>query len=161
MLEEIVAEKKAEEKEERQAKVDVDPVSVKAARWEKVAEESKNLFHTMAKGIDFGKNTHGAESAHMDNAKRQQILTELLSTDPILAETDPHHMAQSYAQMVQLSPELSLQKEVVRGQLRQMAAGQALNPHDASMLSGANNEMLKTQQMRNPQAHQPAQHDKK
>ena len=168
LLEEIAAEKKAEdavekaeESEEKKDKPQVDPVAVEVKRVEKIAEESKNLFHTLAKGVDFGKKTHGADSAQLDNAKRQHILTELLTTDPILSEQDPHHMAQAYLQMIQLSPELSLQKEVVRGQLRQMAAGQALNPHDASLLSGANNEILKTTQMRTPQQPHNPQQEKK
>lgn len=157
LLEEIVAEKKAEDLAEKKVETQADPVAAKAARWEKIAEESKNLFGSLASSIDFGKNTNGAISQHTDNVKRQHLLTELLATDPILSETDPHHMAQAYAQMVQLSPELSMQKEVVRGQLRQMAAGQALNPHDASLLAGANNEVLKTHQLRAPaQPHKPS-----
>jgi hypothetical protein len=102
------------------------------------------------KSFDFGKPAHGTMSAESDNAKRQQLLSELLTTDPILKETDPHHVADAYLQMAQLSPELSLHKEVVRGHLRQAAQGQALNPHDADLLSKANKGILENRDARDP-----------
>ncbi len=120
----------------------------------KLAEEKQNKAETtlqhVFKSFDFGKPGHGHLSAENDNAKRQQLLSELITTDPILKEVDPQHIADAYLQMTQLSPELSLHKEVVRGHLRQAAQGQALNPHDADLLSKTNKGLLENRDMRDP-----------
>jgi hypothetical protein len=135
-----------------------DPVLKQAEEKEK--RVNSTLEHVF-KSFDFGKPVHAELHKQDNNAKRQQLLSELLTTDPILKETNPHEVANAYLQMLSIAPELSMHKEVVRGHLRQAAQGQAINPHDASLLSGANNDLLTTKEMRAPKVeHKPANQSK-
>lgn len=146
IIEEIALEKKAEEVKTPVVE-DIDPVKTAASRWTKVAADDM-LLSKLMKSVDFGKDTGGYLKNHSDNSKRQMIFTELASTDPILSKHEPQRLADAYLQMINLAPELSMQKEVARGQLRQQMANQAMNPHDADILVGTNTDLLKQDALR-------------
>jgi hypothetical protein len=89
------------------------------------------------------KNPGTQSDSIMDNFERQTVLQDLLLRDPILKKEDHNKVIQAYEQIVKLSPDLAMQKEVVRALLRQMVAGQALAPHSSNQLVEANLNMLK------------------
>lgn len=68
------------------------------------------------------------------NLDRKLILLELMHTDPILAHAPKLNILQNYSQLLQLAPNIALNKELVRSQLRSMISGQALSPFDAKQL---------------------------
>lgn len=86
-------------------------------------------------------------SSPMDNLDRKLLLQDLISTDPILKSHDPKQVATAYQQILRLAPELSLEPEVVRSQLRTMMATQAMSPFDAGSLVDTNTKLLKQKLM--------------
>ena len=68
---------------------------------------------------------------YVDNVRRSAILDELASTDPILSEADPKDIVSAYKTLVQASPKMSLNKEIVRAVLRQSVNSVAVSPFDA------------------------------
>lgn len=68
---------------------------------------------------------------HIDNVRRSDILTDLYANDPILSEHDPDEVSNAYQTLVEIAPDMSLNKEVSRSVLRQMVAAQAVSPFDA------------------------------
>jgi hypothetical protein len=79
----------------------------------------------------------------LDNMERKLLLQELMITDPILSKINPAKVARAFEQLLRLSPEISKEKEVVRAELRAMAASQALSTHDADLMSKLDLNMLK------------------
>ena len=82
-------------------------------------------------------------TSHQDNLDRSLLLRELMVTDPILHSSDPKRVVDSYEQFLRLAPELSKEKDVVKGMLRQMVQTQALAPHEAQQLIEANTNFVK------------------
>lgn len=87
------------------------------------------------------------KNTSMDNRERMMLLQDLIMTDDILKKQDPRKIIQAYQQILRLAPHISLEKDVVRAQLRQMLAGQALHPTDANQLVEANTNMMKQHQL--------------
>jgi hypothetical protein len=67
------------------------------------------------------------------NMEREMILADLINNDPYLSEEDPETIARYYGNFINLSPELSGNKEVVRSVLRQAVhnGGGGYSPFDA------------------------------
>ena len=72
-----------------------------------------------------------ALSDRLKNVQRGIMLQDLLVNDPILAEEAPESVVQAYTALLQLAPEVSTNKEVVRAILRQMVHSMAVSPYDA------------------------------
>lgn len=66
---------------------------------------------------------------------RGAMLADLLSSDPILQDADPRHVASIYKSLVATSPRVSLNKEVVRSVLRSAVNSIALSPNDSKVLT--------------------------
>jgi len=73
-------------------------------------------------------------SAELGNAQREIILSELMVTDPFISE-DPDAVVSGYTTLMQLAPELSLNKEVTRAILRQMAHEGTLDTFSAKSIA--------------------------
>lgn len=82
-----------------------------------------------------------------DNFTRKRILQELLLTDEILKQVNPRKVAQAYEVLLQLAPQMSLQKEVVRAFLRQAVQAQGVSPFDANQLIMSNTNLAKQKLM--------------
>jgi len=78
---------------------------------------------------------NATSSANLANKQREILLTELMANDPFISEADPDAVADGYATLMQLAPDLSLNKEVVRAILRQMAHSGALSTFDADSIT--------------------------
>ena len=70
-------------------------------------------------------------SDKLRNIQRQIMLEELASTDPVLADEDPEKIMHAYNSLLQIAPEMSTNKEVVRAILRQSVHSVATSPYDA------------------------------
>lgn len=79
----------------------------------------------------------------MRNFQRQLILEDLITTDPVLQSVDPQLVANAYQTILQLSPEMSMNKEVVRSVLRASTNAEATSPFDAKVLAELENEIGK------------------
>lgn len=82
-----------------------------------------------------------------NNLDRKLILLELMHTDPILAHAPKLNVLQSYSQLLQLAPNVALNKELVRAQLRSMISGQALSLFDGKQLAETDNVLEKQRRM--------------
>lgn len=103
-------------------------------------------------GVDFIKNhasgigspSHPTiPNSSAKNTDRKLLLQELMVADPILSTMEPHRVAGLYEQWARLAPELSMEKEITRGALRQMGSAQALEPHSAQQFIDTNTALLK------------------
>lgn len=65
------------------------------------------------------------------NRTRSDILSDLIVSDPIISEADPDEVVSAYKALVELSPKVSTNKEVVRSVLRQTLSSVAISPYDA------------------------------
>ena len=63
----------------------------------------------------------------LQNTRRELILSELVMNDPILSDEDPEEVASAYNTLVDIAPEGSMNKSVVRAFLRQAVHSQALD----------------------------------
>ena len=72
-------------------------------------------------------------SDRMKNVQRQIILQDLIVNDPVLADEPPENVANAYNTLLQMAPEVSMNKEVVRAILRQSVHSVAVSPYDAEM----------------------------
>jgi len=86
-------------------------------------------------------------TSYQDNLDRKLMLQDIMHTDPVLAEIEPKRVADAYQQMLHIAPELSKEKEIVRGTLREMVSSPALSPHTAQMLIEANTKFVKQRMM--------------
>lgn len=84
-----------------------------------------------------------------DNLDRQLLVQELMASDPILSQADPHRVVELYQQLLRLSPEIAKEKEIVRGTLRQMYSAQALSPHDGQQYINTNKDLVELKQLQN------------
>ena len=71
-------------------------------------------------------------SGRLNNLQRTTILQDLIINDPVISEVDPKVTAQAYNTIMELAPEVSLSKEVVRAVLRQSVHALATSPYDAA-----------------------------
>ena len=68
----------------------------------------------------------------LKNRQREVLLQDLIVSDPVLGEADPKLVANAYMSVMQIAPEVSLNKEVVRSILRQAVHATSISPYDAS-----------------------------
>lgn len=80
---------------------------------------------------------------HINNLRRSSILNDLYANDPILSEADPHDVMSAYKTIVESSPEVSMNKEVVRAILRQSVNSVAVSPFDVKQWADLENVLLK------------------
>ena len=85
---------------------------------------------------------------HINNLRRSSILQDLYDNDPILSEANPKELMNAYSTIVQTSPEVSLNKEVVRAILRQSVNSMAVSPFDAKQWADLENVNLKNKVLR-------------
>jgi hypothetical protein len=79
----------------------------------------------------------------MKNLQRQLILEELIVTDPVLKGENPDSVSRAYQTLIQIAPDVSLNREVARSILRQSVQSVAVSPYDAKSWSDLENEMRK------------------
>jgi hypothetical protein len=79
----------------------------------------------------------------MDNVRRQAILAELMSNDPVITGQHPEHVKSAYETLLHLSPKSTLHREVVRAVLRNATAQQAVDPFTAKQLADLEGQHLK------------------
>lgn len=75
------------------------------------------------------------ENEALRDEHRGAILADLLSSDPILQDADPRQVAAVYKSIIQSSPRVSLNKEVVRSVLRGAVNSIAFSPNDMKVLT--------------------------
>jgi hypothetical protein len=78
-----------------------------------------------------GERANKALSERLKNVQRQIMLEDLMTNDPVLSEEDPERVAQAYQAVMQLAPDVSTNKEVVRAILRGVVQSVAISPYDA------------------------------
>lgn len=69
------------------------------------------------------------------NVRRSILLSDLLTNDPIIRDSDPNDIIEAYKTMVMTSPRVSLDKAQVRAFLRSAANSVAISPSDAKIIS--------------------------
>jgi len=74
-------------------------------------------------------------TAGVNNLRRQLILQDLLTTDKVLSQEDPNSVAAAFRSINQISPDTTLNKEVLRSMLRGVVQSVALSPYDAKTLA--------------------------
>jgi len=70
-------------------------------------------------------------SERLKNVQRQLILEDLMTNDPVLSEENPETVSQAYSAVLNMAPELSANKEIVRAILRQAVHSVAISPFEA------------------------------
>ena len=94
-----------------------------------LADTARNYDHSGAeKRIE--KATEG-----VNNLRRQLILQDLLVNDKILSQEDPSSVAAAFRSINQVSPDTTLNREVLRSMLRSAVQSVALSPYDAKTLA--------------------------
>lgn len=71
----------------------------------------------------------------INNIRRQLILQDLLTTDKVLSQEDPSRVAAAFRSVNQISPDSTLNKEVLRSMLRSVVQSVAISPFDAKTLA--------------------------
>lgn len=92
---------------------------------------------------DTAKNYHATDldqriekaTAGVNNLRRQLILQDLLVRDKVLSQEDPNTVAAAFRSINQISPDTTLNKEVLRSMLRSVVQSVALSPYDAKTLA--------------------------
>lgn len=74
-------------------------------------------------------------TAGVNNLRRQLILQDLLVNDKILSQEDPSSVAAAFRSINQVSPDTTLNREVLRSMLRSAVQSVALSPYDAKTLA--------------------------
>ena len=77
-----------------------------------------------------------------DNLTRDEIISDLAMSDPIISEADPKDVVRAYSTLINIAPKVSLQKEIVRSILRQAVNSMAMSPYDAQSYVTLNNAMM-------------------
>ena len=67
----------------------------------------------------------------LKNTQRQILLQDLMVNDPMISEAAPDQVAQTYEAVMQMAPEVTTNKEVMRAILRQAIHSVAISPYDA------------------------------
>ena len=68
----------------------------------------------------------------IENVKRSIMLEDLMLNDPVIADADPDIVTDVYKSLLQTSPGVANNKEVVRSILRQAINSIAISPYDAN-----------------------------
>lgn len=85
--------------------------------------------------------------AELRKIKTQAMLSEFLSTDPVISTYEPDEVANVYNQVVQLAPRTAQQPAVMRGLLRKMLQQQdALEPFEAGQLAEVEERLKKLEE---------------
>ncbi len=71
----------------------------------------------------------------VNNLRRQLILQDLLARDKVLSQEDPNSVVAAYRSVHQVSPDTTLNKEVLRSMLRSAVQSVAISPYDAKTLA--------------------------
>lgn len=71
----------------------------------------------------------------VNNLRRQLILQDLLVRDKVLSQEDPSAVIAAFRSVNQISPDTTLNKEVLRSMLRSVVQSVALSPYDAKTLA--------------------------
>lgn len=71
----------------------------------------------------------------VNNLRRQLILQDLLVRDKVLSQEDPASVAAAFRSINQISPDSTLNKEMLRSMLRSVVQSVALSPYDAKTLA--------------------------
>ena len=79
----------------------------------------------------------------MRNLQRQLIMEDLISNDPVLQGVDANQITNGYQTILQLAPEVSLNKEVVRSILRASTNAEATSPFDAKLMAELETQIKK------------------
>jgi len=82
---------------------------------------------------------------YVDNVIRSSIISDLYANDPVLSEADPEAVTSAYQNLVDVAPQASLNKEIVRAVLRQSVNSVAVSPFDAKQWADLDNVLLKNQ----------------
>ena len=69
------------------------------------------------------------------NLSYKKIFEDLISQDEILSEKDPTELANYYKAMINMSPHIAAEPEIVRAHLRAMSTQAAMSPYDAKLLA--------------------------
>ena len=80
---------------------------------------------------------------YVDNIVRSEIISDLYANDPVLSEADPEALRTAYENLVEIAPQASLKKEIVRAILRQSVNSVAVSPFDAKQWADLDNVLLK------------------
>lgn len=109
---------------------------------------SKALDALKTKGIsgEYMKHYSAPQAAadnEMANLQRAAILRDLMINDDIIAGHDPSGVQGAYNALLQLAPDATMNREVVRSFLRNAAAQQAIDPFTAKQVVDLQNEMMK------------------
>jgi hypothetical protein len=71
----------------------------------------------------------------MQRIQMQAMLTEFLSSDPVISTYDSDQVVEAFNQITQMTPRASLQPAIMRGQIRKMLQQQdAMEPFEAGQL---------------------------
>jgi hypothetical protein len=71
-------------------------------------------------------------TARLKNVQRQVLLQDLMLNDPMIAEADPQTVGNTYNAVLQLAPEVTANKEIMRAILRHAVHSVAISPFDAT-----------------------------
>ena len=71
----------------------------------------------------------------VNNVRRQLILQDLLARDKVLSQEDPSRVVAAFRSVNQISPDSTLNKELLRSMLRSVVQSVAISPFDAKTLS--------------------------
>lgn len=74
-------------------------------------------------------------TAALKNTQRQVLLEDLMLNDPILSEADPGAIRNAFTAAMELAPDATVNKEIMRSFLRQAVHADALSPYDASAMT--------------------------
>ena len=84
-----------------------------------------------------------ATGEKMRNIQRQLILEELMVADPVLKSEEPESVSRAYQTLIQVAPDISLNREVARSILRQSVQSVAVSPFDAKSWADLESEIRK------------------
>ena len=73
-------------------------------------------------------------TASVNNLRRQLILQDLLVNDKVLSQEDPSAVVAAFRSVNQISPDTTLNREMLRSMLRGAVQSVALSPYDAKTL---------------------------
>jgi hypothetical protein len=77
------------------------------------------------------------------NMQRKLLLEDLMVNDPVLSGEDPQSVITAYQTMVNVAPEVSLNKEIVRSVIRTAVNAVSFSPFDAKNIAELEGEMRK------------------
>lgn len=84
-----------------------------------------------------------------ENLKRSLMLQDLMTTDEIISSADPEAVASTYQSLLDTSPGVANNKEVVRSILRQAVNSIAISPYDAATWADLEKKQRESISLRN------------